>query len=156
MKDVNSVENLLFQAAKIGRNFDEIAKISGEKFNIFNILKLTSDEVSHSKFIAMLLNPKGDHCMNDLFLNLFLKTINNKECNLFDFSNAEVKTEYSFGNGQIDILINTNKKKIIIENKIYAKDQDKQLKRYHDFDKNAILLYLTLNGNEPSIKTLLT
>jgi len=150
MENIKPIEQLLSHIYKINEHYEEISKISGENFNIFNILKLTSDEVSHTKFIAMLINPEGEHCMNNLFLDLFLKTINIDESKMYDFSNAEVKTEYSFGNGQIDILIKTNKKKIIIENKIYAKDQDEQLKRYHDYDENAILLYLTLNGHEPS------
>ena len=42
------------------------------------------------------------------------------------------------------------KRRIIIENKIFAGDQQNQLLRYYNFDKQGILLYLTLNGNEPS------
>lgn len=53
--------------------------------------------------------------------------------------------------GRIDIVITDKiRNRIIIENKIYASDQYKQLKRYHSFDPAAHLIYLTLNGEIPS------
>ena len=149
MENIKYIEQFLSQICILNKHYEEISKLSGENFNIFNILNLTSDEVRHTKFIAMLLNPKGEHNMGNLFLNFFIKKIDIAEFRDIDISNSEVKAEYSFGNGQIDILITTNNKKIIIENKIYAKDQDKQLLRYHNFDKSAIILYLTPSGKEP-------
>jgi hypothetical protein len=148
-----SVEQLLEQITAINKRYEEIAKISGENFNIFNILGLTSDEKKHSKFIAMLLDPKGDHGMGDLFLKLFIKIIAIKKYDIIDYSAAKVETEKSFRNGQngqIDILVSGSGGKIIIENKIYAEDRNEQLLRYHNYDKNAMLLYLTLNGHEPN------
>src|SRR5690606_37286303 len=57
----------------------------------------------------------------------------------------------------IDILIANNKTKqaIIIENKIWARDQPKQLERYSDIAKEENYkkvqrFYLTVFGNEPS------
>jgi hypothetical protein len=53
--------------------------------------------------------------------------------------------------GRIDILIADGKdKKIIIENKIYAGDQEHQLIRYFKHDETANLCYLTLDGKAPS------
>lgn len=51
-------------------------------------------------------------------------------------------------------MISAEGKQIIIENKIYAVDQDNQLIRYHNFRKgNTVkLYYLTLDGCEPSPK----
>ena len=57
--------------------------------------------------------------------------------------------------GRIDIIIQSEKrdKAIIIENKIYADDQEKQLYRYKNYAqthyKSYILLYLTLDGHVP-------
>ena len=52
------------------------------------------------------------------------------------------------------ILITNINQCIIIENKIYANDQQNQLKRYETFAKqnfkNHLLLYLTLYGDEAS------
>ncbi len=48
----------------------------------------------------------------------------------------------------------SEKRLIIIENKIYAGDQENQLRRYYNYAKehfkNYCLIYLTLDGHEPS------
>ena len=55
------------------------------------------------------------------------------------------------------MLTNANKKAIAIENKINAKDRDKQLWRYYNtlkeqnyLHRNIHLIYLTLDGRDPS------
>jgi len=133
---------------------EEISTISGENFNIFKVIDLTTDEVRiHSKFLAELLNPQASHGQGDIFLKLFTKLF---QIDSFDTETAKVFIEKSIGEknetqgGRIDILIQDNKKRtIIIENKIYAGDQPNQLLRYHNFSKDNIF-YLTLFGDEPS------
>ena len=95
-------------------------------YNIFTLFHGFSDEVNlHSNFIASLLDPNGDHYKNDLFLKLFLET-----CGIDDFSidtsTATVFKEFK----HIDICISDGKKHIILENKVYAKDQPTQIARY--------------------------
>lgn len=140
----------------------------GECYNVFNVLGVDNMELSHSAFLAELLNPEGSHGMQDAFLKAFIDTI---ACGgtkpELDTAHAKVYTEYNIGNitdttgGRIDILItdhsDTDSGKghaIIIENKIWAADQPNQLVRYHNFADKAYdkftLLYLTLNGDEPS------
>lgn len=133
----------------------------GESFNIFEVLKLETNETrTHSAFLAELLNPKGSHGAGDRFLRAFLKSIacfNEWE---FNTTKAEVKIEYHTGftnddktnGGRIDILIESDNRFIIIENKIYACDQENQLLRYHKFagSHDHKLLYLTLDGKEAS------
>ena len=41
-------------------------------------------------------------------------------------------------------------RQIVIENKIYAGEQENQLGRYQAFAPNATLIFLTLNGDEPT------
>ena len=54
--------------------FAKLNEISIDKFNIFSILRKSSDEVNlHSKFIYELLNPNGSHQQGDIFLNLFIE-----------------------------------------------------------------------------------
>ena len=57
--------------------------------------------------------------------------------------------------GRIDIIIETPKQLIVIENKIYASDQENQLMRYNKYcklqNKRFRLLYLTLDGSKASI-----
>lgn len=97
--------------------------------NDFNPLlcvqKLDDEANMHSGFLYALLNPCGEHYQDDLFLKLFLKSIGLKEW-FGDTNNAEVYKEYK----NIDIYITNNNKHIIIENKIWARDQGTQIARY--------------------------
>ena len=138
----------------------------GECYNVFNVLGVDNMELSHSAFLAALLDPDGSHGMQDAFLKAFIDTIAHGGIKPeLDTAHAKVYTEYNIGNttettgGRIDILItdrsDTGSGKagghaIIIENKIWAADQPNQLVRYHNFAPKATLLYLTLNGDEPT------
>ena len=170
---MNNINILLQQLSLIKMKYDKIEE-SEEKFNIFSVLHKEHDERRlHSRFISVMLSPKGSHQMGDDFLNLFLDTLKrnetlkiNSEC----FANAEVypteanKTE----NNNIDILIidRNSKNAVIIENKIYAGDSNSQdsgqLERYYSHilineripEDNISVLYLSLDGHEPSEKSI--
>lgn len=109
--------------------------------------------------------------MGAVFLELFLKMLEEKfeEKDFkpiagFDCENATAKVEKYIGvisenkeeGGRIDIIITDKMKNaIIIENKIYAADGEKQLLRYNNFGAanhkdQYILLYLTLYGTPAS------
>jgi hypothetical protein len=158
------VRNNLSKVISITKKWDDELDKDGSRFNIFSILNVSSNEVRlHSNFIAELLNHKGTHSFRNEFCKLFISQLlpfekNNLVAN-FNFENYNVEVEKSTGlinqnytsGGRIDILITDNqKRRIIIENKIFASDQQNQLLRYYNFDKQGILLYLTLNGNEPN------
>lgn len=136
-------------------------RMRGERFNIFEVLNLETNETrTHSAFLSELLNPNGSHGAGDRFLRAFLKSIDCFKDWEFNTADAEVEIEYHTGftndgktnGGRIDILIESNNKLIIIENKIYAGDQENQLLRYHKFAESHDhkLLYLTLDGKEAS------
>lgn len=96
------------------------------RFNIFSALHDDNDErYLHSRFIAYLLSSEANHGMGNQFLKYFVESILNIES--FDFENCSVKREYK----EIDILIYNQKQAIIIENKIFAVDQPRQLERYY-------------------------
>ncbi len=147
------IERLFSEVKTIRMKYELLANITGENFNIFHILGLQTDEVRlHSAFLAELLNPNGSHNQGDRFLTLF---INQLKINNFSTTSAKIFVEYfttkistdGENGGRIDILLkDLNNKQIIIENKIYAIDQPKQLIRYKNFDKSAVLLYLNLFG----------
>lgn len=156
---------------------------SGNLYNIFNELSISTDEVKHSSFLSGLLNPNGFHGCKNIFFSAFLKEIKIDLKNhkwLTDFENLTFTCEFFIGNrnhkdnsinknaknyGRIDILIENKEqtKGLIIENKIYAKDQDYQLRRYFNFgrerysngkkkgeiNKDFIIYYLTLDKEEP-------
>jgi hypothetical protein len=149
----------LREAAQIKRECELAARLTGENFNVFKILNLQAAEVrTHSAFIAELLDPNGCHGQGSRFLQLFLKHID-LSAHGFDLNTAVVRPELPIGpvdyekatGGQIDIVLaDKNNQHILIENKINAGDQRLQLRRYHNYDTKAKLLYLTLDGRPAS------
>ncbi|WP_461207770.1 PDDEXK-like family protein [Clostridium sp. DL1XJH146] len=145
-------------------NVNKIIKkdYSKNDFNIFTILRHENDEVMlHSKFIFELLNPVGSHNLKGLFLKLFVETINSNldvtipNFEISDFDNAIVYREKE----NIDVLILFSKTgyTFIIENKIYAEDQDRQLENYYNkmtkyYNRDSekmFILYLSLDNHLP-------
>ncbi len=148
-------ENLFSGVSPIKKRYDDRAAQQGEKFNLFKILNIHADEVRlHSRFLAELLNPKGAHLQGAKFLELFVTQFFPD----FDFNveTAKIKIEKVIDNNRrLDIYLRDDKRReIIIENKIYAGDQNKQLHDYHEFAKKSAqdfrLIYLTLKGTRPS------
>jgi hypothetical protein len=119
----------------------------------------------HSAFIAELLNPQGSHGQGNIFLKLFKEQF--AADSKLDYLNAKVEIEKHIGNkkenedysGRIDIFIKDEANNcIVIENKIYAGDQENQLVRYHKYcekyhNGKFNILYLTLDGKEASEKS---
>ena len=140
----------LLSLAKTIYHYEEaLARASGGRFNLFDIIHVGHYEVrTHSPMLAELLNPKGSHGQGAAFLKLFLAEL---KIHNFDALSANVNTEVSIGeDGRLDIVITDgNRRSIFIENKIYAILQDKQLERYHCRNPKANLLFLTLNGDNP-------
>ncbi len=160
--NLSTEKNLLDKVLDVITKHADKEKLRAESFNVFSVLGFeTKEDRTHSAFIAELLDPKGSHLMESLFLDLFLKDLG-----LSDFISSQeagVKREFNIGaidsdrrtGGRIDILITDNTGKTIsIENKIYAKDQDHQIERYVNYNKaENKVLYLTLDGSEPSEKS---
>jgi len=146
----------------IFNKYRQIVKQTGENYNVFKVLNVESNEVRlHSAFLADLLNPKGSHGFDSLFLRLFITELKIDD---LDYQSVNVKVEQYIGKvsdisgGRIDIDISDkNGYHIIIENKIYARDQENQLIRYFNYGKNRCrnfkLFYLTLDGDMPDEET---
>ena len=162
----------------IQRFFQEVASIcalgqaqqeernrKGENYNLFSILSIERYELKHSALIANLLDPKGSHGCGDAFLRAFFEIALKERTYLFeDCTLPHSYTEYYTGpiagdtGGRIDILVESKSSHygLIIENKIYAGDQDKQLTRYDNYGKETfgadgyLLVYLTLYGCDAS------
>ena len=130
----------------------------GDFFNVFSILGMEHYEVStHSAFLAELLNPNGSHGKKGAFLKMFVEAMppHDTDKATLNADDAKVCTEMSTAEGRIDIIIEFHGSyAIIIENKIYAGDQELQLERYRNYAEKAYrgftLFYLTLDGREPS------
>ena len=137
----------------------------GENYNLFSILNIERYELKHSALIANLLDPKGSHGCGDAFLRAFFEIALKGTAYPFeDCTLPHSYTEHYTGpisgdtGGRIDILVKSKSSHygLIIENKIYAGDQDKQLTRYDNYGKKTfgadryLLVYLTLFGSEAS------
>ena len=154
-KDINKIDNFI----ELFKNFkqkQQQQKLRGlNDFNLFTTLLKASNEVRlHSRFLSFLLNPNGEHCQGSLFLDLFLE-----KCGLayfLDTSNTSVFAEYK----SIDLYLTDGNNHIIIENKIWAGDQHKQIKRYIetikkenkdiDLTENLVVIYLSLDKKNPT------
>ena len=162
----------------IQRFFQEVASIcaleqaqqeernrKGENYNLFSILSIERYELKHSALIANLLDPEGSHGCGDAFLRAFFEIALKERTYLFeDCTLPHSYTEYYTGpiagdtGGRIDILVESKSSHygLIIENKIYAGDQDKQLTRYDNYGRETfgadgyLLVYLTLYGCDAS------
>jgi hypothetical protein len=129
-------------------------------FNGFMSFGIGADETKHSKFIGMLLNPKGAHNQKDKFLKLFLQQV--VEINEFEIKNSWVEYEKTtFQNRRIDIAIENDKQIVIIENKFWASDQPRQLIDYFNYGKeikngehNVFMVYLHPYGRQPGNESL--
>lgn len=159
MNDTTSrISNVLPQVRLLKDKYDELAAVTGEDYNVFSILGLETDEVrTHSAFLADLLNPQGSHRQGAAFQKLFLKAALNHSELEKDSETFQVKKEAFTDHGRIDILLEKNDACIVIENKIYADDQDAQMERYDQYAKDKgiseeqiKLVYLTLDGSPPS------
>jgi len=150
----HNIENLLNQIYLINKKYEEIDKITGKNFNILEAGNIAHKELFHTQLMSELLNPKGSHNQGDTFLKLFLEQLSIKS----KLNNPKVYAEYVIDNNRrIDIYIEDTNFTMAIEAKIYAEDRDNQLKDYFEFIKNKnnpYLVYLTLDGHEPSKNSL--
>ncbi|MFA7615085.1 MAG: PD-(D/E)XK nuclease family protein [Weeksellaceae bacterium] len=159
------MENFLKSIKLIISKYKEIEKITGEHYNIFSVMGMENNEVkTHSAIIGDLLNPNGSHFMGDVFLKLFIDSVftqsEYENLNEFTFQtqNSNCIVEESVGKkndeeitgGRIDIVLkDLSNNIIVIENKIFAPEQDNQIRRYKNTYSEAAILYLTLFGDEP-------
>jgi hypothetical protein len=148
---------LLEHVSGIIKNYDNLYRSKGLKYNIFKIARISEKEVIICRVIADLLNPKGTHYKGDAYLKLFWDIVSPKikDCPKLKTENARVINEYSTDvKRRIDIVIEDGAVFIPIEVKIWAGEQENQIKDYAEYSriKNAGIhipvLCLTIRGNE--------
>lgn len=138
------------------------------RFNIFTTLLKASDEVRlHTRFLHELLNPNGTHDCGDLFLKLFFQTLENQspvsheneqqpfEASEWNHSDWKIWKEFRTNSGQLDLLLECASGTLVIENKIYHHEGERQIARYSEYlasrpQKQKLLLFLTLTGDQAS------
>lgn len=141
---------------------EELLPWSG-KFNLFDVLKASRNEIRHSNVLAWLLDASENHEIGDIFIkNLFRNLVKDNKVYQNDIFRLLLLDFYSFSIyrewNNIDILMLSDDEKIAIaiENKIGSHEHDDQLKRYKDIlnqnysDYKKIFIYLTPEGECPS------
>ena len=137
-------------------NFDKL-DLGLKNPNIFQILRITNNEIRHSNFLSWLLNPNESHKLGDAFLKRFLRQVfssdkfdklEQADVEGLDLSKVEIRREWK----NIDILIMLENIVICIENKVLSKEHSNQLKRYKEIvdenfsDYERSFVYLTPEG----------
>lgn len=130
------------------------ARTEGSAFNLVDWFR--NGEIGLSELFRELLDPRGQHGQDSLFLALFLKRFGFSESWIGACANAVVRKEaLTRLNRRIDLLIEVDGMGVIgIENKPWAIEQDEQLDDYADHlhelaADDAHLLYLSGDGSEP-------
>lgn len=138
-----------------------------ERPNIFVFLRNLSHEIRHSNFICWLIDEKETHGQKKLFLQSLLSHTNveHHEDSAYSVdSEVKINTHLSTRDAKrkkdrrIDIVLESPKHVIIIENKTQSEDSENQLRDYRIYaenkysSKSKIFLYLTLEGNDPKDK----
>lgn len=140
---------------------EELLPWSG-KFNLFDVLKASRNEIRHSNVLAWLLDANENHEIGDTFIKRTIQDLikdSTSQSNIFrllllDFYSFSVYREWK----NIDILMLSNDEKIAIaiENKVGSHEHDNQLKRYKEIlnkeypNYEKIFIYLTPEGECPS------
>ena len=135
-------------------DFDRL-ELGLKKPNIFDVLKVETNEVRHSNFVAWLLDPNGSHKLGNIFLKRFLRQVfaSNKfssvssiDVEAFPLEKVQIQREWK----NIDILISSDEFYVVcIENKIFSKEHSNQLNRYKNIIEenfpNQIKTYVYLS-----------
>lgn len=156
MKDTQKHYVNFFDELKTFKEKQQKQKERG--LNDYNLLTTVLNEHNevrlHSRVIGSLLDINGLHYQKELFLEKFFEMLHVDNFD-YDLNNSTLLLEYQ----NIDLYLTDGVKHIIIENKIYAGDQEKQLQRYIDTirteninlaDNDILVIYLSIDRSSPS------
>ena len=126
--------------------------------NIFQILRITKNEIRHSNFLSWLLDPNQSHKLGDIFLKRFLREVfssdkfgdlDQVDVEGMDLSKVEIQREWK----NIDILIKLENVVVCVENKVLSREHSDQLRRYKEIIENQFpnhhqtFVFLTPEGD---------
>lgn len=134
-----------------------------DRFNIFDVLKISRTEIRHSNTLSWLLDPNENHNLGDAYLRGVVQRLVEKDDSgrydvfkllLLDLYDFTVYREYK----NIDILLISEKEKTLfaIENKVGSHEHSNQLDRYRKILESEyanymkVYIFLTPDGEEPS------
>lgn len=162
--DLTALEALQANASEL----EQIARLL-DRFNVFETIGFTDQELMHSRFLAFLLDPRQSHALGDLFIKGFLKEVlfsadktsrgalyedlDQRNLHERDLRQTLVRREYE----HVDILLTNEAHKfaLVIENKTWTTEHDDQLNVYYQIVKHTYPdwlvfgIYLTPRGAVP-------
>lgn len=159
ISDKEALQNLLLDIQCL----DRLSKWSN-RFNLFDVLKISGTEIRHSNVLAWLLDPNENHGLGDAVLRRLLQTlvINSPQADVFhsllmDLYGFTVLREWE----HIDLLAVSHEERFLlcIENKVFSGEHDHQLARYQELlekeypQYHKIFAFLTPGGTEPEEET---
>lgn len=152
-----TISQLITKLKLFQNELDNLRDKSVGTFNLFDVINKSHYENYHSDIIAYLLDPNEKHYHKEFcekFISLIRQT---KEIDVPDYKFVNVIREKQIRNDRrIDIFIETDTFVMIIENKIWAYDQESQLFDYYNWaeieykNKPVFLCYLTPFETLPS------
>jgi len=159
--DKSRIKSFLISFGSLNKVIQKALVVQAPDFNLFKIMRIQHYEAwMHTPLLRELIDPKGTHLHEKLFFNLLLQELfGNKTDNV---SEIQVYAEFGTPYGIIDLFIKYKQdertKYIVIENKIYAADQENQLLRYFYYlndhlnipQPDFIIIYLTPEGTTPN------
>lgn len=171
-------DELKYKLAIVKRHKLQTDRYLASDFSVFSYI--LDDENILSDMIADLLRPDGKHGQDNAYLISFLNMLfesnssnSNLQSNISNFLSLvthkpeqikifrEKSTDHIEKNQRrMDIVIDFGEGNgLMIENKPWTIDQYKQLEHYHQnmklrFKNSVILVYLSGNGNPPSLDSL--
>lgn len=163
-REIKSLNKLFAAYQPLSLRLEESWVKTAPDYNFFDILHIRHYETKvHSPFLKHLLSPYESHKQGRLFFDAFMETIFSGHIKTDEISDIDViQKEFRFSNGQIDVLIhykyNLIKCELIIENKIYHKDEQQQLERYYKYLTETkklktgtfFIVYLKPHASRPS------
>lgn len=158
MTDLITIEKLLTVIkSKIDVHLQfkkEYDKQLASDFSLFNFFSMGENKMS--QILAFFLDEKQNHGQGNIFLKEFVKLFYHTEIDIT--SSLNICEKVITNKRRIDIYIELETMIIAIENKIWADDQDNQLKDYAAYLEkskgNYLLLYLTPYGVHPTAKSI--
>ncbi len=153
---------------RLSEDLSKLKNFQSSTFNLFRILKIGHKEIYHSNFLAWLFDFKYNPDIAPLLLNKLIDKIFNNSFKLnvssnqpYYFKKDSTQVVYREKN-HIDLIIEfpNDKRVLVFENKIYAKESKGQLNRYRKLmdehyskiseEFKITYIFLTLNNETPS------
>ena len=138
---------------------------ASQRFNLFFSMGIQTKEVPICRLLQDLLSPRGTHGLGAIFLTSFNKVVLGGLMADSELNHAVVyREERTEQDRRIDLTIETDKRYIPIEVKIFAGDRIGQCMDYYQEKENnrkvtgkpepTVLYYLTPDGHPPSAESM--